>query len=119
MEINRGSAELRARAIMLLLLVALADPKSTSIIEFLKRSAVEIHELAFQLICSFQDNVCYSVLQPSLMHFGLKPINGFCEGYTIYTLFILMTLAVTKAWNPLISMLKQEWEGFCNGMKSD
>ncbi|KAA1108165.1 hypothetical protein PGT21_002465 [Puccinia graminis f. sp. tritici] len=54
METNR--AELWARAVILLLLVALADPRSISIIVFLKRSALETRELAFQLILSFQDN---------------------------------------------------------------
>ncbi|POW07994.1 hypothetical protein PSHT_09730, partial [Puccinia striiformis] len=114
-----GSAELYARAAILLLLAVLADPRSISIIVFLKKNAMETRELTFQILFDFQDNICYSMLQPFFIRCGLNPMNGFCEGYTTYALFALALVTILKAWNPCVSWLKQEWEHFCDGITTD
>ncbi|KAA1083142.1 hypothetical protein PGT21_026188 [Puccinia graminis f. sp. tritici] len=104
--------ELFARAGILLLLAALADPRSTPILAHFKEKALLTKEL---IIHALRDDV----IHPFLTHYELKPIHGFRERYITYAFFLLLLWSICKIWSPFLGRLKQEWESFCEAMKDD
>ncbi|KAA1080677.1 hypothetical protein PGT21_016958 [Puccinia graminis f. sp. tritici] len=107
-----NQVELFARAGILLLLAAIADPRSSPILAHFKEKALWTNELILLALR-------YDVIRPFLTHCGLKPIDGFRERYIAYALFLFLLWSVCKIWSPVLGRLKQEWEGFCEAMKDD
>ncbi|KNZ61390.1 hypothetical protein VP01_1407g4 [Puccinia sorghi] len=111
------TVELLALFAVLVLLGALADPRTSSILLLLDIKTPAPNRPNESR--SLRDEMCYEVLRPFLTRYGYKPIDGFCESYTAYTVIFLLLLCIAKLWNPLISWLDQEWESFRHAILSD